>query len=54
MISLTFLLSADPNVMDILQREHPQGPNSYTTVDVMLEIGSTSATVEYVFQSVEH
>jgi len=24
LISLTFLLSADPNIMDLLQREHPQ------------------------------
>jgi len=23
LISLTFLLSADPNIMDLLQREHP-------------------------------
>jgi len=24
MISITFLLSADPNVTDLLEREHPQ------------------------------
>ena len=24
MISLTFPLSADPNIMDLLQRKHPQ------------------------------